>query len=179
MQLQLQMVGHFKNKTVRIKGHLFEKGLCTMNVGADYAAGITQYLSHWGAYPVVEAEQRQALLDASQGKEVSTLVADGRVERLEIQLAMAKREQAELREIKKQNEARLAAERQEKLEIEAATQVMVKQKLAQQKAAAEELLARVEVEEENALSDIGSALEAGGQKEEDSSSFRGGKNKNK
>jgi hypothetical protein len=167
------MVGHFKNATVIIKGHQFVDGICEINAGADYAAGITQYLSGWGAYPIHEAEKRQALLDAAEGKEVSMKVADGRVERLKLQLAQAEEERKSLVAIREDARAKKEMALRERLDTEARTQVLVKKKLQEQKEAAMLLIAEQEVADD-ALSDITSALEERGEEEVVSEDFRSG-----
>ncbi len=179
MRVSLQLVGFYQGKNVRIKGHQFMHGVCDIDCGAEYAKGITDYLAGWGAYPIHEAETRQAVLDASMGKHVTMKNADAKVQAAELILAKAKKEREEILKIKREAQAQKELERQEQLEIQAATQVLVKQKMAKSlKDAADLLAAQEESEQDDSVSDIASALSAGDGKKEDPKAFAGRKNKN-
>lgn len=99
MQMELQMVGAYQNANITIKGISFVNGRASFVSSDDHVAGICRYLAQFGAYPLIEAEQRQAKLDKAAGRKISKKVALDRVARHRAALEQAMADLDELDQI--------------------------------------------------------------------------------
>lgn len=99
MQIQLQMVGAYQNTNKTFKGIPFVNGRASVVCADEHVAGIQRYLQQYGAYPLIEAEVRQAQLDKAAGKQISKKTAKDRVQRCQAALAQAQSDLAELHDL--------------------------------------------------------------------------------